>query len=247
MTCLQPVVNELSLHTRAKHWLPNSSWYLTFYSTLKKLQLKKCPSLQENLLEWAPFATKGGKLSFAILGQERKAPVPSVCTVLCRWKARGWGSCSRRWRRQKCWRWSCRCWRQRGSGCPWWKRSSWMFCSFSSSSETWYSGRAALGLSTGVCGPFQTENMPIPSMRYKSLFSRTEFYICVPWDLPGACRKLLDPFEWLSKSLEVSLELNLQAHYPLNQNWGQMRKTKEWVFRKIPEYVFFLLEQDLTC
>lgn len=62
--------------------------------------------------------------------------------------------------------------------------------------------------------PFQTKNMLSPSMRYKSLYSRTGFYICLPWCL----QKAFNPFDWLSKGLEISLELHLQAHDPLNQN-----------------------------
>lgn len=39
-------------------------------------------------------------------------------------------------------------------------------------------------------GPSQTENLLSPSVRYKSLFSRTAFYICVPWCLQKAFRPL---------------------------------------------------------
>lgn len=76
MTCLHPVRNELPLCTRAKHRFPNNSWYFTLCSTLKK-----CTSLQENPLEWAPFTTKGGNPSFAILGQERESS--SAFNLLC--------------------------------------------------------------------------------------------------------------------------------------------------------------------
>lgn len=93
-----------------------------------------------------------------------------------------------------------------------------MFCSFSNSSEAWYGEKAVLGLKTGLWSPFQTEKVFTPSRKYKILYSRTGFYRCVPWELPGGCRKLSDLFVWLSESLEVSLELNFQGHYPLNKN-----------------------------
>lgn len=76
MTCLHPVMNELPLCTRATHWFPNCSWYLTSCSTLKNvLPFKRIfwsePHLPQN----------GGKLSFAMLGQERKSS--SAFSLLC--------------------------------------------------------------------------------------------------------------------------------------------------------------------
>lgn len=54
--------------------------------------------------------------------------------------------------------------------------------------------------------------MFIPSIKYKVLYTRTHFYMCLPWELPGDCRKHLDPYGWLSKrSLEISLDLDLHA------------------------------------